>query len=68
MLTIVKYNKNVKEKEFYLAQELADGLRVNVMTIYRYIKAGRLKAYKIGKEFRIDKEEFNKFLEKVKTK
>ena len=50
------------------AEELAKELRVNIMTIYRYIKAGKLKAYKIGKEFRIDKEEFNKFLNKVKTK
>ncbi len=57
-----------KNKEFYLAQELADKLRVNVMTIYRYIKAGKLKAYKIGKEFRIDKKEFSKFMDKVKTK
>jgi len=38
------------------------------MTIYRYIKVGKLEAYKIGKEFRIDKEEFNNFLNKVKTK
>ena len=37
------------------------------MTIYRYIKAGKLKAYKIGKEFRIDKDEFNKFLDNAKT-
>jgi len=60
---------NEKEKkEFYTAQELADKLRVNIMTIYRYIKAGKLKAYKIGKEFRIDKKEFNNFLNKVKTK
>ena len=58
----------VTNEEFYSAQELADILRVNIMTIYRYIKAGKLKAYKIGKEFRIDKDEFNKFLEKVKTK
>ena len=55
-------------KEFYTSQELADKLQVNVMTIYRYIKAKKLKAYKIGKEFRIDKKEFNKFLERVKTK
>ena len=53
-------------KEFYTAEELAEKLRVNIMTIYRYIKAGRLKAYKIGKEFRIDKNEFNMFLEKAK--
>jgi len=57
-----------QEKEFYLVEELAKRLRVSNMTIYRYIKAGRLKAYKIGKEFRIDKNEFNKFLDKVKTK
>ncbi len=55
-------------KEFYLAEELAEKLRVNIMTIYRYIKAKKLKAYKIGKELRIDKSEFNKFLEKSKTK
>lgn len=59
---------SMREKNFYLAQELADSLRVNVMTIYRYIKAGKLKAYKIGKEFRIDKKEFNRFLNKVKIK
>ena len=45
-------------REFYMAQELANKLQVNVMTIYRYIKAGKLKAYKIGKEFRIDKKKF----------
>lgn len=56
------------DKEFYTARELAEKLRVNIMTIYRYIKAKKLKAYKIGKEFRIDKEEFNNFLNKVKTK
>ena len=57
----------VPNEEFYSAQELADILRVNIMTIYRYIKAGKLKAYKIGKEFRIDKKEFLRFLDKVKN-
>ena len=56
------------QKEFYTARELAEKLRVNIMTIYRYIKAGKLKAYKMSKEFRIDKKEFNNFLNKVKTK
>jgi len=57
-----------KEDNFYTAKELAKELRVNIMTIYRYIKSGKVKAYKIGKEFRIGKEEFNNFLNKVKTK
>lgn len=50
------------KEEFYTAEELAQKLRVNIMTIYRYIKAGKLDAYKIGKEFRIDKRGFKKFL------
>ncbi len=58
----------MSNKEFMTAEETADILKVNIMTIYRYIKAGKIKAYKIGKEFRIDKKEFNKFLDKVKTK
>lgn len=57
-----------KENNFYTAEELATTLRLNVMTIYRYIKAKKLKAYKIGKEFRIDKNEFHNFLKRVSTK
>lgn len=55
-------------KEFYRAEELAEKLQVNIMTIYRYIKAKKLKAYKIGKEYRIEKSEFDAFMKKVATK
>lgn len=55
-------------KEFYTAFDLAEKLEVNVMTIYRYIKSGKLKAYKFGKEFRIEKKEFDKFLKKSEVK
>ena len=57
----------MNKQEFYTAKELADKLRVNIMTIYRYIDAGKLKVYKFGKEFRIDRKEFNSFLNKAKT-
>jgi len=59
---------NKKEKDFYKAEDLAKLLEVNIMTIYRYIKAGRLKAHKIGRDFRIEKKEFQSFLERVSTK
>lgn len=58
----------MKAKEFYKAEDLASLLEVNIMTIYRYIKAKKLKAYKIGKEYRIDKQELRVFLKKVSTK
>jgi putative molybdopterin biosynthesis protein len=57
-----------KQQEFYTADELADILKVNIMTIYRYIKAGKLEAYKFGKEFRVEKSEFNNFLKKSQVK
>ncbi len=56
------------DKDFYTAEDLADKLGVNIMTIYRYIKAGKLKAHKIGKEFRIPKDEFERFLKNTSTK
>ena len=58
----------VKEREFYKAEELAEVLQVNIMTIYRYISAKKIKAYKIGREYRIDRNEFQEFLKKVSTK
>ena len=57
-----------KTPEFYLVEELAKHLRLSNMTIYRYIAAKKLKAYKIGKEYRIDKTEFEAFLKKVSNK
>ena len=57
-----------EDRAFYKAEDLAKLLNVNIKTIYRHIKAKRFMAYKIGGEFRIDKKEFNNFLESVKTK
>ncbi len=56
------------DKPYYTAKELAAMLSVNIMTIYRYIKAKRLKAFKIGKEFRIERSEFEQFINKAKNK
>jgi excisionase family DNA binding protein len=57
-----------KQKDFYTAKELADKLGLNIMTIYRYIDKKKLKAYKIGKEFRIERSDFETFLKKTSTK
>jgi excisionase family DNA binding protein len=55
------------KKDFYTAKELAEKLELNVMTIYRYIGSKKLKAYKFGKDFRIDHSEFTAFLKKHST-
>lgn len=57
----------MSEKDFYTAKDLAGKLDLNIMTIYRYIDAKKLKAYKIGKEYRIEKTEFEEFLKQNST-
>lgn len=59
---------NKGDKTYYTPTELAELLSVNVMTIYRYIKAKRLAAHKIGKEYRVDRVEFERFMAETKTK
>ena len=55
-----------EEKAYYTPQEVAEILSVDVMRIYHYIMAGRLKTYKTEGEQRIDKREFQKFLKSLK--
>lgn len=53
-------------KKLYKVEEIAEILQVTKMTVYRYIKAKKIKAYKIGKEIRIDGADFEAFLESIK--
>lgn len=51
-----------KQQQYYSVQEMAEMLGYRPMTIYRYISAKTLKAYKIGKEYRIEHSEFTRFM------
>ncbi len=55
-------------QELMTIKEIIKLLKIRKMTIYRYINAGKIKAYKLGKEFRVDKKDFETFLESIKTK
>lgn len=50
----------------YKVERVAELLDLHPDTIRRYIREGKLKAYKIGKGFRIKKESLDKFLEERK--
>jgi len=67
MITKVKYNM-INKYNFMTVEEAAKILKVAKITIYRYIKARQLVAYKIGKEFRIKQSGLDKFLKTKKTK
>ena len=55
------------KQDYYTPTEIAEKLRVNVMTIYRYIKAGKINAYKFGKDYRVSKEDLETFLKNHHT-
>jgi excisionase family DNA binding protein len=42
--------------------EVADLMRVSSMTVYRLIKAGDLRALRVGKSFRVSEEDLDQFL------
>lgn len=54
--------EKVKEIKVYNTDEAAEILHVSRQTVYNYIKEGKLKAKKIGKEFRITHEELERFV------
>ncbi|MBO8183436.1 MAG: helix-turn-helix domain-containing protein [Archaeoglobus sp.] len=53
--------------EVYTPAEVAKKLKVNVNTIYEYIKQGKLKAAKIGNRYRISEEQLQEFFKQMST-
>ncbi|MGD9116763.1 MAG: helix-turn-helix domain-containing protein [Dehalococcoidia bacterium] len=51
------------EDKYYTIQEIADILKVDYMTVYRWIRAGKLEAYQVQKHYRIKESDFQKFME-----
>lgn len=50
------------ETEYYSIEEVAKKLNVAYLTVYRWIRAKRLKYLKAGRQYRIKKEYLDKFL------
>jgi excisionase family DNA binding protein len=55
------------EDKFYTIQEIADILKVDYMTVYRWIRAGKLDAYQVQKQYRIKESDFEKFMQANKA-
>ena len=53
----------IRNTEFFTTTELADKLKMNVQVITRKVQAGEIKAYKIGKEWRIPEPSVFEWLE-----
>lgn len=51
------------EIKVYTTEEALEVLKVTRRTLYRYIKAGQLKAVRLGREYRITEDALKDFLE-----
>ncbi|MFF1556557.1 helix-turn-helix domain-containing protein [Streptomyces sp. NPDC058279] len=49
------------ERELYSVGEVAERLGLHVRTVRAYVREGRLKAVRIGKQYRIAREDFEAF-------
>ena len=53
---------NMTEEKYYTIEEVAEMLKVVYLTVYRWIQDGKLKAYKAGKQYRINKSDLDGFI------
>jgi excisionase family DNA binding protein len=49
-------------EELFTPQEVAQKLKIDMSTVYRWIREGHLKAVKIGHFWRISESELNRLL------
>ena len=52
----------IKEKEFYRADELARMLDISKYTVYRWMRRGNIKYFRVGNSKKISRDEFEKVL------
>ncbi len=57
---------NMEKEEYYSIEEVAKMLKVAYLTVYRWVQSKKLSAVKAGKQYRVKKEELDKFLQKRK--
>ena len=55
-------NVSKNSSEFMTVSEVADLMRVSSMTVYRLIKAGEIRAARVGKSYRIRESDVDHYL------
>lgn len=67
-MLIIAYNEAMVDEVYYTVAQVADKLQVHWQTVLNYIKSGKLKALKLGKGYRISKNDLNKFVKNNQAK
>ncbi len=54
-------------RQFFTPTEVAEELKLNLLTIYKYIRSGDLSAVRFGRTYRVSEEDLERFIEKNKV-
>ena len=65
---MIKRDRTGGENEFLTPEEVADILRVNVMTVYGYIQKSNLDAIRLGRNYRISRQDLALFIKSKRMK
>ncbi len=57
----------MNEETYYTSQEVAKRFKVTYLTVFRWIKSGKLAAFKVGKQYRIKQVDLDTFIEQSKS-
>lgn len=52
----------MQKNQFLTVKEAAGILKIHILTVYEYIKEGKLHALRLGRNYRIDIRNLNKFI------
>ena len=59
--------KNYNNLDLLTPKQVAEALQLNIITVYSYIKTKQLVAVRLGRAYRITKEDLNNFLKIHRT-
>ncbi|WP_174733201.1 helix-turn-helix domain-containing protein [Mesobacillus harenae] len=54
------------EKEIMTVSQVAEYLQLSEMSTYKLVQEGKIPAFKIGRHWRVKKEDITEFIEKLK--
>ncbi|MRH44530.1 helix-turn-helix domain-containing protein [Aquibacillus halophilus] len=55
------------EKEIMTVSQVAEYLQLSEMTTYKLVQDAKIPAFKIGRHWRVKKEDLNEFIERLKN-
>lgn len=59
--------KKLKTKNVWTVEDVAEYLDVHAMTVYRYAKSGKIPAFKIGSDWRFNKDSIDSWIKDKET-